>query len=318
MRALVVDNYDSLPVIRDVPTPAPGSGQVLVDVEASGLNFADNLMARGEYQEKPALPLTLGMEMAGRVAALGPGVDGLKEGDRVVAVAGHGGIAEAAVVAADRCALLPDAMSATDAAAFPIAYGTSHLALTRRARLEPSETLLVLGAAGGVGLTAVELGALMGARVIAAARGPAKLEAARAAGAAHAADTDRDDLTETVLALGGADVVYDPVGGSLYKAALRACRPEARYLVIGFAGGVPAVRANHLLVKNVSLIGHYWGGYLAFRPEAVLDSLATLLMWYTEGRLKPHVSHVLPLDRAVEGLELIRTRASTGKVVVTP
>jgi NADPH2:quinone reductase len=234
-----------------------------------------------------------------------------------VAVPGRGGLAELAAVPADLCVPLPDGMAAVDAAAFSIAYGTSHLALVRRARLEAGETLLVLGAAGGVGLTAVELGALMGARVIAAARGAEKLEVARAAGAQHLVDAD-GDLTEAVKALGGADVVYDPVGGPLYRAALSACRPEARYLVIGFAGGVPEVRPGHLLVKNVSLIGHYWGGYLSFRPEVVRESLTTLLGWYAEGRLRPHVSHVLPLDRAGEGLELIRTRASTGKVVVTP
>jgi NADPH2:quinone reductase len=290
---------------------------VLVEVEACGLNFADLLMAGGEYQERPPLPLTLGMEISGRVVELGPEADGPGKGERVLAVVGHGGLAETVAVSAGRCVPLPAGMEATDAAAFPIAYGTSHLALARRARLEPGETLLVLGAAGGVGLTAVELGALMGARVIAAARGAEKLEVARAAGAAETVDTDADDLTATVKALGGADVVYDPVGGPLYRAALSACRPEARYLAIGFAGGVPEVRANHLLVKNVALIGHYWGGYLTFRPEVVRDSLATLLGWYVEGRLRPHVSHVLPLERAGEGLELIRTRASTGKVVIT-
>lgn len=317
MRAFVVDEHHRPPVIREVAEPSPAPGQVLVRIESCGLNFADLLMARGEYQERPALPLTLGMEFAGRVREVGPGVESLREGDRVVAVAGHGGLADAAVVEAERCVPIPPEMSAVDAAAFPIAYGTSHVALGRRARLQAGETLLVLGAAGGVGLTAVELGALMGARVVAAARGADRLEVARQAGAAEVVDTDGDDLKEAVRALGGADVVYDPVGGPLYRAALSACRPEARYLLIGFAGGVPEVRANHLLVKNVSLIGHYWGGYMAFRPEVVRDSLTTLLGWYAEGRLRPHVSHVLPLDRAGEGLELLRSRASTGKVVVT-
>jgi NADPH2:quinone reductase len=317
MRAFVVEGHDRPPAIRDVRTPVAGAGEVLVEVEACGLNFADLLMARGEYQERPPLPLTLGMEIAGRIAGLGPGADGPGEGARVLAVVGHGGLAETVAVPAGRCVPLPPGMAATDAAAFPIAYGTSHLALARRARLGRGETLLVLGAAGGVGLTAVELGALMGARVIAAARGAEKLGVARAAGAAEAVDTDADDLTAAVKALGGADVVYDPVGGPLYRAALSSCRPEARYLAIGFAGGVPEVRANHLLVKNVALIGHYWGGYLAFRPDVVRESLATLLGWYSDGRLRPHVSHVLPLDRAADGLELIRSRASTGKVVVT-
>lgn len=318
MRAYMVEAYDRAPMIREVDMPTAKPGEVLLEVEACGLNFADLLMARGEYQERPSLPVTLGMEVAGRVVAVGEDVAGLEVGRRVMAFAGHGGLAEAAVVAAERCIAVPDAMGAVDAAAFPIAYGTSHLALTRRARLEHGETLLVLGAAGGVGLTAVQIGALLGARVIAAARGRERLAVARDAGAAHLVDTGTEDLAEAVRALGGADVVYDPVGGPLFRAALSACRPEARYLVIGFAGGVPEVRPNHLLVKNVSLIGHYWGGYLSFRPDAVRDSLATLIGWYGEGRLKPHVSHVLSLEQAGEAMELLRRRASTGKVVVTP
>jgi NADPH2:quinone reductase len=168
-----------------------------------------------------------------------------------------------------------------------------------------------------VGLTAVEIGALMGARVIACARGAAKLEAARAAGAAVLIDSDRDDIREAVKAEGGADVVYDTVGGDQFRAALRATNPEGRILLIGFASGsVPEIAANHLLVKNVSVIGLYWGGYLRFAPDALADSLATLLGWYGEGRLRPHVGHVLPLERALDGLELLRTRQATGKIVV--
>jgi NADPH2:quinone reductase len=318
MRAFVVESFDHPPVMREVADPVPAAGELVVDVEACGLNFADLLMARGEYQERAEPPFALGMEIAGRVSALGQGVEGIGVGDRVIAVAGRGGLAERAAVAADRCAAMPGGMDPVDAAAFPIAYGTSHLALTRRARLEPGETLLVLGAAGGVGLTAVELGRLMGARVIAAARGRDKLAVAERAGAHHLVDTEVDDLVAAVRDLGGADVVYDPVGGPLYDAAMRTCRPEARYLVIGFAGGVPTVRPNHLLVKNVTLAGFYWGGYMSFAPEVVRDSTAELAGWYGQGRLAPHVSHVLPLERAAEGLELIRARASTGKVVVTP
>lgn len=317
MRAFIVDSHDALPRIGELTAPTPAKGEVVVAVEACGLNFADLLMARGEYQERPDPPFALGMEIAGRVEAVGDDVEAGLVGQRIVAFAGHGGLAEFTAVPADRCIALPDDMSAVDAAAFPIAYGTSHLALDR-VGLKEGETLLVLGAAGGVGLTAVELGALIGARVIAAARGADKLEVARHAGAAHAIDTGAGDLTEAVRALGGADVVYDPVGGPLYSAALRSCKLGARYLLIGFAGGLPEVRPNHLLVKNITLVGHYWGGYMAFRPEVVRDSLAQLFTWYREGKLKPHVSHVLPLDRAAEGLELIRTRASTGKVVVTP
>ncbi|MDH3263376.1 MAG: zinc-binding dehydrogenase, partial [Paracoccaceae bacterium] len=182
----------------------------------------------------------------------------------------------------------------------------------------PGETLVVLGAAGGVGLTAVEIGKLMGARVIAVARGAERLAVAKAAGADHLIDSEGSDLRAELKALGGADVVYDPVGGVPFEAAFRAARPEARILTIGFASGeVPQIKANHLLVKNLTVMGLYWGGYLAFRPEVVRESLATLFGWYAEGRIRPHVSHVLPLERAGEALALMRERKATGKVVVT-
>jgi NADPH2:quinone reductase len=208
-------------------------------------------------------------------------------------------------------------MSFAEAAGFQIAYGTSHLALAHKARLQPGETLLVLGAAGGVGLTAVEVGKKMGARVIACARGADKLAIARAAGADDVIDSDTPDLKSALKAMGGADVVYDPVGGPAFDAALRATKPDGRILAIGFASGtVPQVPANILLVKNITVIGFWWGGYLARSPHLLRDSLATLLDWYAQGRLKPHISHHLPLDRLPDGLELLRSRAATGKVVI--
>ena len=210
-------------------------------------------------------------------------------------------------------------MSYEDAAGFQVAYGTSHVALNHKAKLLPGETLLVLGAAGGVGLTAVEIGKAMGARVIACARGREKLDAAEAAGADHLLDSDTADIREEVKALGGADVVYDPVGGDQFTAAFRATNPGGRIVVIGFASGtVPPIPANHLMVKNIDILGLNWGGYLQFAPEVLDDSLATLFGWYAEGRLRPHVSHVLPLDRVDEGLDLLRRRKTTGKVVITP
>lgn len=318
MRALQVERHGETPMIKDIPVPEPGPGDVRIAVRACGLNFADLLMVAGSYQDTPPLPFTPGIEFAGEIDAVGPGVTHLAPGQRVAAFAGHGGLAEAAVVSADRVIALPDAMPFDHAAAFQVAYGTSHVALEHKARLQPGETLLVLGAAGGVGLTAVEIGKRMGTRVIACARGAEKLAVAEAAGADHLIDSETADLRAEVKALGGADVVYDPVGGDLFTAAFRACRPEARLLVIGFASGkVPQIAANHLLVKNVSVIGHYWGGYMAFRPEVVTGSLRTLLRWYTEGGLHPHISHRLPLERAADGLELLRSRAATGKVVVT-
>lgn len=317
MKALRVTSHEAAPVIMNVDKPEPASGQIRVKIEACGLNFADLLMVKGTYQDTPELPFTLGMEVAGTVDAVGEGVTNLSVGDRIAVFGGQGGLAEYGCFDARRAVILPQPMSMTDAAAFQIAYGTSHLALEHRARMQPGETLLVLGAAGGVGLTAVEIGKHMGAKVIACARGAEKLAIAKQAGADHLIDATSQDIRAEVKALGGADVVYDPVGGEQFEAAFRACKPEARLLPIGFASGtVPQIKSNHLLVKNLSVLGLYWGGYLQFRPEVVTQSLATLLEWYAKGDLKPHVSHVLPLAEAAKGLELLRSRASTGKVVI--
>jgi NADPH2:quinone reductase len=199
-----------------------------------------------------------------------------------------------------------------------VAYGTSHVALSHRARLQAGETLLVLGAAGGVGLTAVEIGARLGAKVVAVARGAEKLKVAEAAGASVLIDSDSDDIRGQFKALGGVDVVYDAVGEPMASAALRALRPEGRYVVIGFAGGgVPQFPANILLVKNIDVIGLYWGGYSTFQPKVLTRSLRDLMGMYAQGLLKPHVSHALPLDRTAEAMELMRSRKSTGKVVIT-
>lgn len=304
--------------LQDLERPEPGPGEVRLRVMACGLNFADLLMRDGKYQEKPLLPYTPGMEVAGVVDALGPGVSGLSCGTRVLAFVNHGGLAEMAIAPANRVVAIPAAMPFTDAAAFSIAYGTSHLALDHKARLQPGETLLVLGAAGGVGLTAVEIGKRMGAHVIASARGAEKLAIAKAAGADEVIDSDTPDLKAALKALGGLDVVYDAVGGPAFDAALSACRPEGRLLAIGFASGqVPQVAANLLLVKNLSVMGLYWGGYLKFAPQVLTGSLETLLGWYQAGGLRPHVSHVLPFEDLPSGLDLLRDRKSTGKIVIT-
>lgn len=319
MRAFQVTRFDEKPVLADIAVPMPGDGEVLLDIAACGLNFADLLMADGTYQDTPAPPFTLGMEVCGTVIAQGAGVDQPAIGTRVAVFGGQGGLAEKGLFPAALCRPVPDTMRDETAAGFMVAYGTSHLALARRAQLQPGETLLVLGAAGGVGLTAVEIGKAMGATVIAVARGADKLAVAKNAGADHLIDSTTDDIKAAVKALGGADVVYDPVGGDAFKAALGACNREARVIVIGFASGdVPQIPANILLVKNITVIGFYWGGYLGFNPQALTDSLADLMGWHAQGKLHPHVSHVLPLDRAGDALELMRTRKSTGKVVVTP
>ncbi|MEI4486900.1 NADPH:quinone oxidoreductase family protein [Frigidibacter sp. MR17.14] len=318
MRAFRLTATGTPPGLHQIDRPAPGKGEVLVRIAACGLNFADTLMVKGTYQDIPPLPATLGLELAGTVEALGPGVTAPAPGTRVAISAGHGGLAEYGVFPAALCVPLPDAMSFETAAGFQIAYGTSHLALTRAGRLQPGETLVVTGAAGGVGLTAVEIGAQMGARVIAVARGAEKLALARAAGAEVTLEAEGTDLRAAVKDLGGADVVYETVGGPGFEGLLRALRPEGRMLAIGFAGGeVPLVKPNHLLVKNISVIGFYWAGYRSFAPDVLRASMAELFDWYAEGRLKPHVGAVLPLERAAEGLELLISRRATGKVVVT-
>lgn len=318
MKAYHIYQVGQPPETVDLPIPQPNKGEIRVKVAACGLNFADLLMVEGKYQDTPKAPFTMGMELAGIVDAVSPDVTCVGVGTRVAVFSGQGGLAEYGCFPAERVVPLPETMSDVVAAGFQIAYGTSHLALAHRAKLQPGETLLVLGAAGGVGLTAVEIGKLMGARVIACARGADKLDAARAAGADHVFDATSEDIRETVKALGGADVVYDPVGGDQFTAAFRATNPDGRILSIGFASGtVPPVPANHMLVKNISVMGFYWGGYLRFKPEVLTDSLAQLMAWHEAGRIAPHISHVLPFDQVAEGLDLLRTRKSTGKIVIT-
>ncbi len=318
MQAWRVDRLGTPAQLQRLAMPQPGPGEVLIKVAACGINFADLLMQQGKYQEHPTLPYTPGMEVAGTVAALGPDSDAPAIGTRVAGFAGHGGLAEWACVPTSRLVPLAATIGFEQAAACPIAYGTSHLALDHRARLQPGETLLVLGAAGGVGLTAVEIGKRMGARVVACARGAAKLDIARAAGADVVIDSDTPDLKSGFKALGGVDVVYDPVGGAAFTAALSACRPEGRLLTIGFASGeVPPIAANLLLVKNLTVMGLYWGGYLTFAPQVLTRSLHTLFDWLAQGDLHPHISHRLPFDRYPEALDLLRNRTATGKVVIT-
>lgn len=318
MQAWIMQPHNSAPEMGDLPQPVAGPGQVLVRVRACGLNFADQLMAEGRYQDTPERPFVPGLEFSGEVAALGQGVSGLVLGQRVAGFAGQGGLATFAIAPADSLVALPDSMTHTQAAGFQVAYGTAHLALTQRAQIAPGETLVVTGAAGGVGLTAVEIGHRLGARVIAVARGAEKLRLAREAGADGGLDSDTPDLGRHLKAMGGADVIFDTVGGDLFTPCLRALRPLGRYLAIGFASGtVPQVPANHLLVKNLSVIGVYWGGYLKFRPDLLQRSLAELLALHDQRPLALHVSHELAFDQFPAGLALLKDRKSTGKVVIT-
>ncbi|MGD9919317.1 MAG: NADPH:quinone oxidoreductase family protein [Paenirhodobacter sp.] len=319
MRAYLLDSRDTGPRLADLPPPpAPGPGELTVEIAACGLNFADLLMMKGQYQDTPAAPFVMGMEAAGTVTAAGPGTT-TPPGTRVAVFSGQGGLAEAGNFREASCTPMPEAMSFAEAAAFQIAYGTSHVALGPRARLAPGETLVVLGAAGGVGLTAVEIGARMGARVIAVARGAEKLAVAEAAGATVLIDAEAPDLKAALKAEGGVDVVYDAVGGAMGEAAYGALKPGGRFLVIGFAGGEqPVLKLNHALVKNLEIHGLYWGGYLKLDPELLKGSMAQLFAWYAEGGLRPHVSAQFPLAETAEALEMLRARRSTGKIVVTP
>ena len=303
--------------LKVVNLPIPNPHEVLVKVHACALNFGDLLLIKGSYQERPELPFVLGMEFSGEVVSVGAAVTSLVPGDRVHSYSGFGGLGEYVAVSADICHKIPATMSFSEAAAFPVGYGTSHLALDYRARLQPGERLVVTGAAGGVGLTAVELGKLMGAEVVAIARGADKLETARKFGADHLLDSETTDLREAVKALGGADVVYDVVGGDQFRALMRATNPDGRLIPLGFASGdVPQIPANHLLVKNLTVIGYYWGGYSKVNPKVLGDSLQTLLGWWQEGHIQPHISHELPFEDANAALDLLRTRKATGKVVV--
>ena len=317
MLAYRISGPDRILSREDISRPNPGPGDVLVRITCCGLNFADLLMQKGTYQDTPSLPFTPGLEISGVVEALGPDTKGPAPGTRVAVFGGKGGLAEWGCFPADRCVPLPDSMTDTQAAGFQIAYGTSHLALTHCANLKPGERLVILGAAGGVGLTAVEIGAQLGAEVIACARGADKLAVAKAAGAHHLIDTDTQDIRTTIKALGGADVVYDAIGGSQFTDAFRATNPGGRILLIGFASGdLPEIKPNHLLVKNISVHGLYWGGLLRTNPKIVTDSLNALIGMFETGQITPHISHVMPFDQVPEALELIRTRRSTGKVVV--
>jgi NADPH2:quinone reductase len=323
MRAVVCHRFgppDSLR-LEEVPAPPLPSGHVRIAVAAAGVNFADILMVAGKYQEKAPFPFVPGFEAAGTVREVAPDVTSIRVGERVMGLCDNGAYAEEAVCAAHEVFVVPDGMDLAIAAGFPIAYGTSEIALQRRGHLQAGETLLVLGAAGGVGLTAVQIGKALGARVIAAARGADKLELARAHGADATIDYASEDLRGRVKDLtdgAGADVVLDPVGGDAFDAALRATAWEGRVLVVGFAAGrIPQVPANLLLVKNIAATGVFWGAYRKRDPQTLRESFARLFAWWRAGRLKPHVSHRLPLARAAEAMQLLVDRKATGKVVLT-
>jgi len=316
--------------LSEVPAPAPGKGQVLVSVKSCGVNFPDVLLIQDKYQFKPPLPFAPGGEIAGIVKAAGEGVTVLKPGDRVIASIGTGGFAEEALAEAARCIPMPQNLEFDVASCFFIAYGTSWHALKDRAQLKPGEHLVVLGAAGGVGLAAVEIGRAMGARVVAGASSDEKVALAKQHGAQDgfvypAGKLSKDQqkaLSEDIKrATGGkgADVLYDPVGSDYAEPALRAMNWGGRYLVIGFAAGdIPRVPLNLMLLKGSSIVGVFWGASVARDPKKGLADLAEITHLIAEGKLKPHISAHVPLARAGDAIRLLMDRKAQGKVVVVP
>lgn len=307
--------------LEDVDPPTPGPGQVLIDVRATGVNYADAIMVAGRYQTRPPFPFSPGLETAGVVARCGDGAERYRPGDRVMAILAHGGLAEQVVAEERETFAVPFGMPFEEAGAFPVAYISSHVALRWQGRLEAGETLLVLGAAGGVGLTAVEIGKAMGAWVIAAASTAEKLQVARDHGADALIEYATENLTDRVMALTdgkGADVCFDPVGGGLFDAALSSLGWGGRILLIGFVGGIPNIPANRLLVKHRAALGSALRYFRWHAPDKLRRSVEELVRWYEAGKLRPRVTHRLPLAKSVEAIRLLTDRKAYGKVVVVP
>jgi len=321
MRALVCRAFGPVEDLRieDVPPPVPADDEVLIDVKATAVNYADSIMVNGNYQTKPPFPFSPGLETAGVVRAAGPKTSRFKPGDRVMATLVAGGMAEQAVAKELECMPIPEGMGFVEAGAFPVAYLSSDVAIRWQGRLQAGETLLVLGAAGGVGLTAVEIGKAMGARVIAAASTAEKLAAAAQHGADDGIDYTRESLKERVNELTGGrgvDVCFDPVGGPLFDEALSSLAWGGRILLVGFVAGVPKIPANRLLVKHRAALGSSLRYFRFYAPDKLRQSMQALNDWYAEGKLKPHVSHRLPLEQGIEAIKLLTERKALGKVVL--
>lgn len=323
MKAALVKTYgtpDSI-VVEQVDSPTPGTGEVRIRLRACGVNFPDVLMVAGKYQFKPEMPFSPGAEMAGDVIELGDGVNGVAVGDRVLCFLGHGGMAEEIVVPAHAVVPMPDGMDYDMAAAVTLTYGTSYHALKQRAAIQPGEKLLVLGAAGGVGLAAVELGKLMGAEVIAAASNDEKLALAQSRGADHLINYTDVNLKAAVKEMtegAGVDVIYDPVGGEMFDDCLRSLAWNGRLLVIGFASGeIPKAPANLPLLKGSAIVGVFWGAFTQREPKENQQNMMELAQWFATGKLRPHIGHRFPLDQAAEAMNVLAERKAMGKVVIT-
>jgi NADPH2:quinone reductase len=324
MRAVRVHELTGPSALRvdEVPDPTPGPGQVLIEVRAAGVNFPDVLLSRGLYQFKPTLPFSPGGECAGVVRQIGDGVTTVSPGDRVAATIVHGAFAEKICLPAASVMTLPDAVGFEVGAATLLTYLTTYHALVDRAAVARGEKLLVLGAAGGVGIAACELGSLLGAHVIAAASSDDKLAFCREHGASDVINYAREDLKDRIKALtsgNGVDVVYDPIGGPLAEAALRGTGWQGRYLVIGFASGeIPKIPLNLVLLKGCQIVGVFWGSFAMRNPARNREHAAEIFRWVAEGKLRPAVDAVLPFDRAGEALERLEQRKVKGKLVLVP
>ncbi len=323
MKAVVCEKYgppDSL-VVKDLPSPAAGKGEVVVSVKAASVNFPDVLIIENKYQFKPPLPFSPGSELAGTIKEVGEGVSGWKAGDRVMAFTTYGAFSEEVKVEATRLCRMPAKMSFEEGAAFVLTYGTSDHALRDRAALKAGETLLVLGAAGGVGIAAIEIGKALGARVIACASSDEKLDVCREHGADATINYASEDLRERIKALTegrGPDVVYDAVGGPYTEPAFRSIAWRGRLLVVGFAAGeIPKLPLNLALLKGASVLGVFWGDFGRREPKAFAESLQQIALWYEQGKVRPHVSQTFPLAKAADALKLMAARQVKGKVVLT-
>jgi NADPH2:quinone reductase len=306
--------------LGDPPATRPGPGEIAVAAEAAALNFADTLMMAGKYQVKPPFPFSPGFEAAGTVAAIGEGVEGVSIGDKVFCALQYGGLSSRIVAPQKRVFPLPDGMDFRTAAAWPVIYGTSHIALVHRGNLKPGETLLVLGSTSGVGLAAIEIGKALGARVIAQVRGGAKGEVALRAGADAIVDTETESLRDAVKALTdgkGADVVYDPVGGDLFDQSLRCVNWAARLLTVGFAAGrIQQIPANLLLVKGVAAVGVFWNAHFIHTPDLLRESFTDLARMHAAGALKPLIRATLPAADFAKAYSMLLDRAEPGKIVL--
>lgn len=325
MRAILCHTYSdhtALTLSPDQPIPSPAEGQVLIHMKAAAFNFSDSLIVQGRYQVKPPLPFSPGLEGAGVIAQVGENVRHLQVGQRVMAILDWGGFADYALANAQDVIPLPDSLDFDTAASLPIAYGTSHHGLCEKANLQAGETLVVHGAAGGVGLTALQIGKMRGATVIATARGAEKLAFCQEQGADHVLDYSdtSQPLRERIKALTegkGADVVYDPVGGDIFTESLRSTRQGGRILIVGFASGtIPQIPANIMMVKNISCIGYHWGAYRRLDPAGLRHSLETVLQAVAEGTLRPQISHSFDMADFQQGYDVLLNRKAQGKIIL--